>query len=137
MTGLPIDKSLIREVTRSSKRSDRNSAARFFKNGHLAYPLPDTPRQSRKFVKAMKRLDEIIPPHNNFNKLFLDLLRKIFVYDPKKRISAREALKHPWFDEIVEDDGTEAGRIREEREKLREGEERQRLVEEADGDRRR
>ena len=115
---MPIDKSLIREVNRTSKRSDRNSAARFFKNGHLAYPLPDTPRQSRKFVKAMKRLDEIIPPHNTFNKLFLDLLRKIFVYDPKKRITAREALKHPWFQEIVEDDGTEATKIREERERL-------------------
>jgi dual-specificity kinase len=66
----------------------------------------------------MKRLEEIIPPNNQFNRLFLDLLRKIFVYDPKKRISAREALKHPWFDELVEDDGTEATRIRAERERL-------------------
>lgn len=65
----------------------------------------------------MKRLDEIIPPSNSFNKLFLDLLRKIFVYDPKNRITAQEALKHPWFDEIVEDDGTEAAKIREERER--------------------
>lgn len=118
MTGLPIDKSLIREVSRTSKRNDRNSATKFFKNGHLAYPLADTPRQSRKFVKAMKRLDEIIPPINNFNRLFLDLLRKIFVYDPKKRITAREALQHPWFDEIVEDDGTEATKIREEKERI-------------------
>ena len=66
----------------------------------------------------MKRLDEIIPPTTNFNKLFLDLLKRIFVYDPKKRITARDALKHPWFDEIVEDDGTEAGRISVERERL-------------------
>lgn len=40
------------------------------------------------------------------------------MYDPKKRITAREALKHPWFEELVEDDGTEAGRIREERERI-------------------
>ncbi|KAI7464893.1 dual specificity tyrosine-phosphorylation-regulated kinase 3 [Hortaea werneckii] len=123
VTGLPIDKPLIREVNRVSKRSsssrDQNSnPARFFKNGRLAYPLPDTPRQSRKFVAGMKRLEEIIPETNRFNKLFLDLLRKIFVYDPKRRITAREALKHPWFDELVEDDGTEAGRIRVERERL-------------------
>lgn len=39
------------------------------------------------------------------------------MYDPKARITAREALKHPWFDELVEDDGTEAGRIRVERER--------------------
>lgn len=120
MTGNPIDRSLIREVQRLSKRGDRNSAARFFKNGHLTYPMPDTPRQSRKFVRGMKRLEDIIPQTTNFNRLFLDLLRKIFVYDPKKRITAREALKHPWFDELVEDDGTEATRIRIERERLAE-----------------
>lgn len=118
VTGNDIDKSLIREVNRHSKRGDRQSAARFFKNGHLAYPLPDTPRQSRKYVRGMKRLEETIPPTNTFNKLFLDLLKKIFVYDPKKRITAREALKHPWFEELVEDDGTEAGRIRVERERM-------------------
>jgi dual-specificity kinase len=43
------------------------------------------------------------------------LLRKIFVYDPKQRITAKEALKHPWFKESLIDDGTEAIRIREER----------------------
>ncbi|KAK0908952.1 serine threonine protein kinase CMGC group [Friedmanniomyces endolithicus] len=118
VTGVNIDKSLIREVNRTSKRGDKNSAARFFKSGHLNYPLVDTPRQSKKFVRGMKRLETIIPPTTEFNKLFLDLLRRIFVYDPKKRITAREALKHPWFDELVEDDGTEAGRIRVERERL-------------------
>jgi dual-specificity kinase len=134
--GTPIDKSLIREVNRTSKRGDRNSAARFFKNGHLSYPLPDTPRQSRKFVRGMKKLEEIIPTGSGrvgtngtrFNELFLDLLRKIFVYDPKKRITAREALKHPWFDELVEDDGTEAGRIRIERERLEKDREAERRV---------
>lgn len=118
--GSPIDKSLIREVNRVSRRGDKSSAARFFKSGHLAYPQSDTPRQSRKFVRGMKRLEEIIPPTNPFNRQFLDLLRKIFVYDPKKRITARQALKHPWFEELVEDDGTEAGRIRVERERMEE-----------------
>lgn len=70
----------------------------------------------------MKRLEEIIPPTNNFNRQFLDLLRRIFVYDPKKRITAREAIKHPWFSELVEDDGTEAGRIKVERERIAEEE---------------
>lgn len=27
----------------------------------------------------------------------LDLLNQMLKYDPKKRISAEEALKHPWF----------------------------------------
>lgn len=47
----------------------------------------------------------------------LDLLKKIFVYDPTKRITAKEALKHPWFRETLVDDGTEAVRIRMERER--------------------
>jgi len=45
------------------------------------------------------------------------LLRQIFVYDPKKRITAKEALKHQWFKETLMDDGTEAHKIRIEREK--------------------
>lgn len=29
----------------------------------------------------------------------LDLLQRLMTYDPAKRISAEEALKHPWFQE--------------------------------------
>jgi len=90
---------------------------RYFKRQSLDYPQPDTPRSSKKFVKAMKHLYDIIPAHNTFNRLFLDLLKRIFVYDPKKRITAKEALKHPWFREAYEDDGTEADKIRMERER--------------------
>lgn len=28
-----------------------------------------------------------------------DLLNKLLTYDPAKRISAQDALNHPWFDE--------------------------------------
>jgi len=55
---------------------------------------------------------ETIPPSTDFNVKFLDLLRRIFVYDPCKRITAKEALAHPWFHEALQDDGTEALKIR-------------------------
>lgn len=42
----------------------------------------------------------------------MDLLRKIFVYDPKARITAKKALQHPWFKETIKDDGTEAFKIK-------------------------
>jgi dual-specificity kinase len=132
VTGKEIDKHLIQELKKITKRNDKTSAARFFKNNKLIYPSPETPRQSRKFVRAMKRLEEIVPPTCRFNELFLDLLRKIFVYDPKKRITAREALTHPWFSEIVQDDGTEATRIRYEKERKEQERERERTEEQDD-----
>jgi dual-specificity kinase len=62
---------------------------------------------------------DIIPSNNQFFKQFLDLLRKIFVYDPAQRITAKQALNHPWFKEVAQpDDGTEAAKIRLERKRL-------------------
>lgn len=65
-------------------------------------------------------LQETIPPINNFNAQFLDLLKKIFVYDPKKRITAKQALQHRWFRETLMDDGTEATKIRLQKERTEE-----------------
>lgn len=36
----------------------------------------------------------------NMDDKGIDLLRKMLVYDPKKRINARDALKHPYFDDV-------------------------------------
>ncbi|KAL2054670.1 hypothetical protein ABVK25_004974 [Lepraria finkii] len=112
-----IEPKLVRQVQGSGRGNNRNQAAAFFTRSYkLDYPNPDTSKTSRKYVKAMKHLNEVIPPSTNFNKQFLDLLRRIFVYDPSKRIMAPEALKHPWFKETLTDDGTEAARIRMKRE---------------------
>lgn len=35
-----------------------------------------------------------------FDKIGYDLLEKMFVYDPAKRISAKLAIKHPYFDNL-------------------------------------
>jgi dual-specificity kinase len=35
----------------------------------------------------------------------------MFNYDPAKRITAKQALLHPWFQEVSRDDGTEATKI--------------------------
>ncbi|KAM0820418.1 putative Kinase-like domain-containing protein [Seiridium cardinale] len=113
-----IDTPLIQQVSKMSSRSSSggNQAAKYFKRFKLDYPTTDTTRASRRFVKNMKRLSDIIPASSNFLKLFLDLLERIFVYDPSKRITARQALEHPWFREVaIPDDGTEAAKIRLER----------------------
>lgn len=66
---------------------------------------------------------EVIPPQTIFNKQFIDLLRRIFQYDPNKRITAKQALKHAWFKETITDDGTEAAKIRHKRELARQEQE--------------
>lgn len=73
--------------------------------------------QKNPYNLYLQPIQETIPPHNDFNRKFLDLLKKIFVYDPKKRITAHQALQHEWFREHFEDDGTEAEKIRFERER--------------------
>ncbi|GAB1320073.1 serine threonine protein kinase CMGC group [Madurella fahalii] len=110
-----IDVPLVHQVNRMT-RNGGNPAAKYFKRLKLDYPTPETTRASRRFVKAMKTLPEIIPPTSKFLAQFLDLLQKIFVYDPAHRITAKQALQHPWFREVANpDDGTEAARIRAEK----------------------
>ncbi|EEB05969.1 CMGC/CLK protein kinase Lkh1 [Schizosaccharomyces japonicus yFS275] len=83
-------------------RSFVNRAARparkmFDSKGNAMYPLSNTPRKNVKYVESLKSLEQIFAPTCMENVLLLDLLRKIFVYDPAKRITAREALWHSYF----------------------------------------
>jgi dual-specificity kinase len=60
-----------------------------------------------------------MPSRSEFFIHFLDLLKKIFVYDPAKRITTTQALHHPWFDEVSQpDDGMEEAKIALERKLL-------------------
>ncbi|TDZ29330.1 Dual specificity protein kinase lkh1 [Colletotrichum spinosum] len=116
VVGHRIDSSLVQAVNKMNSRSQGNPASKYFKRLRLDYPTAETTRASKRFVKAMKRLEDIIPSNTPYYKNFLDLLRKIFVYDPAHRITAKQALQHPWFKEpAIPDDGTEAAKIRLER----------------------
>ncbi|KAI9932277.1 hypothetical protein ASPWEDRAFT_739451 [Aspergillus wentii DTO 134E9] len=109
--GQRIDTRLVRQVMQGGRTGSTNQSAKYFNRNKLDYPNEETTRPSRKYVRAMKQLSEFIPVNTTFHRLFLDLLRQIFVYDPKQRITAKQALKHPWFKESLIDDGTEALRI--------------------------
>ncbi|KAI8647456.1 kinase-like domain-containing protein [Parasitella parasitica] len=78
-------------------KTANHDAQKFFKDGKLKYPDVDTTKQSKKYVRALKLLKLIINPHTNARFQFLDLLSKMLVYDPAARITAREALRHPFF----------------------------------------
>ena len=53
-------------------------------------PLSSTPRSSS--------LDSVLPPNTPID--LKDLLKKIFVYNPAKRITAKECTKHKFFKEL-------------------------------------
>ncbi|OBZ86430.1 Dual specificity protein kinase lkh1 [Choanephora cucurbitarum] len=78
-------------------KASSREAQKFFKNGKLKYPDVDTTEQSKKYVRALKLLKRIVNPTTNAKYQFLDLLTKMLVYDPDARITAREALRHPFF----------------------------------------
>lgn len=112
VVGSKVDVRIVRQAINRTN----SPAAKFFKGTRIDYPNQETTRASKKYVQCMKKLDDVIPQTNNFHKQFLDLLKKIFIYDASKRITAKEALRHPWFKETQNDEGAEAARIRMEKE---------------------
>ncbi|KAK9898829.1 kinase-like protein [Cystobasidium minutum MCA 4210] len=68
------------------------------------YPLPTTSRQSKKYVKAMRPLETIIPPVNIVHSRFLDLLNHLLKWDPAERYTVKEALRHPFFSIEINDE---------------------------------
>ncbi|KAI8887035.1 kinase-like protein [Backusella circina FSU 941] len=70
---------------------------KWFKNNRLKFPTSKTVQQRKKYVNSLKPLKDIIPPTSSHNIYLLDLLKKMLVYEPSHRISAREALRHPFF----------------------------------------
>ncbi|KAK9244310.1 kinase-like domain-containing protein [Lipomyces tetrasporus] len=99
VVGKPFDRTI-------SKAAGRQAQKYFLRTGKLDYPNVQTSKTSKKYVRAMKSLDEIVPTSDNFHGLFLDMLKRIFVYDPSQRLTARQALDHPWFRETYIDEGT-------------------------------
>lgn len=60
--------------------------------------VSEFPSYSSTFPKfRRKKLSDVI---RNADPLVLDLIEKMLEYDPAKRISAKEALEHPYFNEL-------------------------------------
>lgn len=60
--------------------------------------VSDLPAYSSTFPKFKKKnLQDLMP---DADPLAIDLIEKMLIYDPSRRITAKEALKHPYFADI-------------------------------------
>lgn len=86
----------------------------FDKYSKVSFPNPSSKRESKKFVSALKPLESIIKSlklptpdrdsEQEILELFSDLIHKCLRYDPEKRITAAEALDHPFFKVSIQED---------------------------------
>ncbi|KAH7444457.1 hypothetical protein KP509_02G078900 [Ceratopteris richardii] len=83
-------------IKRSMQQTDK-----YFKYGReLNWPDECTTSDSIQAVNKLPRLRNLIMQHADHSAgLLIDLLEKLLKYDPEERLTAREALLHPFFKE--------------------------------------
>lgn len=130
----PMDLQLVTDCFLRYKHI-KNDVTRCFdsKSGKLLYPAAQTTSKSVQMVKNLYSLDQLVSDsvglpmdssktleeNIEFYKIkrlkrdtyafwyyFLDLLKGLLEYDPKRRLKAIEALNHPWFEMGIYDEGT-------------------------------
>ncbi|XP_010248692.1 PREDICTED: serine/threonine-protein kinase AFC2-like isoform X1 [Nelumbo nucifera] len=79
------------------KRVDRH-AEKYIRRGRLDWPEGATSRESIKAVMKLPRLQNLVMQHVDHSAGdVIDLLQGLLKYDPMDRLTAREALRHPFF----------------------------------------
>ncbi|KAK1270871.1 Serine/threonine-protein kinase AFC2 [Acorus gramineus] len=79
------------------KRADRH-AEKYVRKGRLDWPEGATSRESIRAVLKLPRLQNLVMQHVDHSAGdLIDLLQGLLRYDPVDRLTAREALRHPFF----------------------------------------
>ncbi|OCF43275.1 CMGC/CLK protein kinase [Kwoniella heveanensis CBS 569] len=81
----------------------RHKKPEFFRGNKIDFPNANVSKASRKFVKQMKSLKDIIQPTTRHQQLFLDLCVRLLEHDPDVRIKVQDALRHPYLTEPIPD----------------------------------
>ncbi|XP_057248398.1 serine/threonine-protein kinase AFC3 isoform X2 [Beta vulgaris subsp. vulgaris] len=88
----PLPQYMIQKATRGAEK--------YFRQGsRLNWPEGAESRESSRAVQKLEHLEDLISRHVNSSKscLFIDLLYKLLRFDPSQRLTAKEALNHPFF----------------------------------------
>ncbi|OIW14606.1 hypothetical protein TanjilG_32948 [Lupinus angustifolius] len=81
-----------------ARRSSRGAEKYFRRSFRLNWPQGAVSRESIRAVKKLDHLKDIISRHVDTSRSSLtDLLHGLLRYDPSERLTAREALDHPFF----------------------------------------
>ncbi|XP_051116714.1 serine/threonine-protein kinase AFC2-like isoform X3 [Andrographis paniculata] len=79
------------------KKADRH-AEKYVTRGRLDWPYGATSRESLRSVLKLPRLQNVIMQHVDHSAGdLIHLLQGLLKYDPAERLSAQEALRHPFF----------------------------------------
>lgn len=79
------------------KRVDRH-AEKYVRRGRLDWPEGAASRESIRAVTKLLRLQNLVMQHvDHSGGDFIHLLQGLLRYDPSDRLTAREALRHPFF----------------------------------------
>ncbi|XP_020692043.1 serine/threonine-protein kinase AFC3-like [Dendrobium catenatum] len=76
-----------------------SSASKYFKRGaHLNWPEGALSRESIRAVRKLDRLKDLVSRYLEYSRSSLtDLLYGLLRFEPTERLTAREALDHPFF----------------------------------------
>ncbi|XP_020597278.1 serine/threonine-protein kinase AFC3 isoform X1 [Phalaenopsis equestris] len=82
-------------------RGSNSSASKYFKRGaHLNWPEGAVSRESIRAVRKLDKLEDLISRHLEYSRSSItDLLYGLLRFEPAERLTAREALQHPFFND--------------------------------------
>jgi serine/threonine protein kinase len=103
-----------------SSSSPRVSDVLSVSSGKLRWPSAASSESSIERVKQAKTLKTLLRRCPDPN--FLDLLQRLLVFDPRYRLTASQALRHPFFDPLRRNDEKETQERERERERDRDRE---------------
>ena len=73
-------------------------AGKYVRRGRLEWPEGAASRESIKAVSKLPRLQNLVMQHVDHSAGdFIDLLKGLLKYEPSERLTAFEALRHPFF----------------------------------------